>query len=106
MSGPVVNIKDWEKGCLRPTPWAIDSFMTQSRRCRALRALYLPLQALTPNHGDHAKREEILQSVGGMVEAGLEGYTGLYVEPFGSFVSGLYAPHGDLDISIQGALEK
>lgn len=40
--------------------------------------------------------------LGGIVAAGLDGHTGLRVEPYGSFVSGLYSPSGDLDISIEG----
>ena len=46
----------------------------------------------------------ILQRIGGLVKSGLGEYEDLYVEPYGSFVSGLYTPSGDLDISIQGSL--
>ncbi|KAK9905558.1 hypothetical protein WJX75_002111 [Coccomyxa subellipsoidea] len=60
------------------------------------------IQEQTPGPQDAARRRQILEKLGGIVGAGLDGHTELRVEPYGSFVSGLYSPTGDLDISIEG----
>jgi DNA polymerase sigma len=60
------------------------------------------MQEQTPGPQDAARRRQILEKLGGIVGAGLDGHTELRVEPYGSFVSGLYSPTGDLDISIEG----
>ena len=60
------------------------------------------MQEQTPSERDAERRQDILERLGSIVAAGLDGHTGLRVEPYGSFVSGLYCPTGDLDISIEG----
>ncbi len=60
------------------------------------------MQEQTPGPQDAAKRRQILEKMGGIVGLGLDGHTELRVEPYGSFLSGLYSPTGDLDISIEG----
>lgn len=60
------------------------------------------MQEQTPGPQDAARRRQILEKMGGIVGLGLDGHTELRVEPYGSFVSGLYSPTGDLDISIEG----
>ncbi len=60
------------------------------------------MQEQTPSPEDAEKRRQILERLGAIVAAGLDGHIGLRVEPYGSFVSGLYCPTGDLDISIEG----
>ncbi|EIE23385.1 hypothetical protein COCSUDRAFT_41642 [Coccomyxa subellipsoidea C-169] len=66
------------------------------------RAFALVIKEQTPGPQDAARRRQILEKMGGIVGLGLDGHTELRVEPYGSFVSGLYAPTGDLDISIEG----
>ena len=55
-----------------------------------------------PTAADKAVREQVLQRMNEVVAGGLAGYSNLHVEPYGSFVSGLYTPGGDLDIAIEG----
>ena len=50
-------------------------------------------------------RQEVIQRVDHIVRSGLKGYTGMHVEHYGSFTSGLFTPTGDLDIAIEGRLE-
>ncbi|XP_050386164.1 protein HESO1-like [Argentina anserina] len=58
------------------------------------------LRVLKPSIEDWETRLRILQELQGAVES-VEGLRGATVEPFGSFVSNLYACWGDLDVSIE-----
>ena len=60
------------------------------------------LQEQTPDTEDADKRREIIQAVDDIVQDGLPDYPGLCIRPYGSYVSGLYSPSGDLDLSIEG----
>lgn len=60
------------------------------------------LQIQEPSEEDAAKRETLLAQVNSLVEAGLAGFSGMHVKPYGSFVSGLYTSNGDVDISVEG----
>ena len=60
------------------------------------------LQEQTPNAEDAEKRRGILQAIDDIVQTGLPDYPGLCIRPYGSYVSGLYCPSGDLDLSIEG----
>ena len=60
------------------------------------------LQEQTPNARDAQKRSEILQAIDEIVQTGLPDYPGLCIKPYGSYVSGLYCPSGDLDLSVEG----
>ena len=61
-------------------------------------------QEQTPKEQDRAVRQQVLDSVNQVVGKGLAGFTDLHVEPYGSFVSGLYTPGGDLDIAIENSV--
>ncbi|CAK0787781.1 hypothetical protein CVIRNUC_011003 [Coccomyxa viridis] len=56
----------------------------------------------TPTEEDGQNRREILQQLDDIVQTGLPDYPGLGIQPYGSYVSGLYCPSGDLDLSIEG----
>ena len=60
------------------------------------------LQEQTPTQEDAQNRREILQQLDDIVKTGLPDYPGLCIQPYGSYVSGLYCPSGDLDLSIEG----
>ena len=60
------------------------------------------VQEQTPSAEDAQKRREILQQIDELVQTGLPDYPGLCIRPYGSYVSGLYCPSGDLDLSIEG----
>ena len=60
------------------------------------------LQEQTPTTEDAQNRREILQQLDDIVQTGLPDYPGLCIQPYGSYVSGLYCPSGDLDLSIEG----
>jgi len=62
----------------------------------------LILQSQEPSAADRQIRERVLREVNALVQPGLNGYHGMHVAPYGSFVSGLYTSTGDLDISIEG----
>ena len=59
------------------------------------------LQEQTPTVEDAQNRREILQQLDDIVQTGLTDYPGLCIQPYGSYVSGLYCPSGDLDLSIE-----
>ena len=61
------------------------------------------LQDQEPSEQDAGKRQILLANVNTLVEAGLAGFSGMHVKPYGSFVSGLYTSQGDVDISVEGA---
>ena len=65
-------------------------------------AARLLLQAHTPSAEDHARRQAVVQHVDDTVRLGLEGTSNLHISTYGSFLSGLYSPSGDLDLSIEG----
>ena len=60
------------------------------------------LQEQTPTEEDAQNRRKILQQLDDIVQTGLPDYPGLGIQPYGSYVSGLYCPSGDLDLSIEG----
>ena len=43
-----------------------------------------------------------MMAIDDIVQTGLPDYPGLCIRPYGSYVSGLYSPSGDLDLSIEG----
>lgn len=47
----------------------------------------------------------MLARLGRLVARGVLGFPGLSVRPYGSFVSGLYSPGGDLDVALDGFLD-
>ena len=63
------------------------------------------MQAETPTALHCKIRQEVIERVDNIVRSGLRGYTGMHVEHYGSFTSGLFTPTGDLDIAIEGRLE-
>ena len=60
------------------------------------------VQAQTPSEEHWEVRQGVLKRVDSLVRAGLAGYKGMWAEAYGSFVSGLFTPTGDLDIAIEG----
>lgn len=60
------------------------------------------MQEQIPGERDETMRMDIIERINSVVAKGLCGYTDLRVEPYGSFVSGLCTPGGDLDIAIEG----
>ena len=51
---------------------------------------------------DRAQREDVVGRIDALVRSGLDGNRRLFIAAYGSFLSGLYSPHGDLDLSIEG----
>lgn len=60
------------------------------------------MQRQEPSQEDEDKRTTVLAQVNRLVQAGLAGFSGMHVKPYGSFVSGLYTSSGDVDISVEG----
>ena len=60
------------------------------------------VQEQTPSPADWSVRNDVLRRVNALVARGLAGMTDLHVEPYGSFVSNLFTPGGDLDIAVEG----
>lgn len=56
----------------------------------------------TPTMKDQRMRLKLMQRLKGLAATGINFCHGLTLEPYGSFASGLYTPHGDLDFSIEG----
>ncbi len=61
-----------------------------------------PAQAQTPCEADEQRRAGVMERIGAVVAEGLQDGAELHVQPYGSFVSGLYTPSGDLDIALEG----
>ena len=78
-------------------PSALQSLLRPTAHCCSCM-----LQEQTPTEEDAQNRREILQQLDGIVQTGLPDYPGLCIQPYGSYVSGLYCPSGDLDLSIEG----
>lgn len=62
-------------------------------------------QRETPSEADAALRADVLARLGQLVARNVLGFEGLSVRPYGSFVSGLYSPEGDLDVALDGFLD-
>ena len=60
------------------------------------------LQGMQPSQGERARRLDTLELLGGVVERGIAYENNLQARPYGSFVSNVYSPGGDLDVSIEG----
>ncbi|KAH7624728.1 putative Protein HESO1 [Nannochloris sp. 'desiccata'] len=56
----------------------------------------------SPTPEDRKAREGVIARLSGLAESGIRFCRGLYISAYGSFTSGLYTPHGDLDLSIEG----
>lgn len=56
----------------------------------------------TPSEEDYNYRLDIISRYQRLVESGVGFACGFDLLPFGSFVSGLFTKHGDLDLSIEG----
>jgi hypothetical protein len=65
-------------------------------------ALRAAAAAATPGAADRDERLAVVARLRGIARSGIRFCTGLDLEPFGSFVSGLYSPSGDMDLSIEG----
>ena len=63
------------------------------------------LQSETPSQEDYVKREGLIQRINALVASGLMQFTGMYVDTYGSYTSGLFTPQGDMDIAIEGHLQ-
>ncbi len=64
------------------------------------------LQAQTPVEADERRRADVMARIGQVVAEGLQEGAALRVQPYGSFVSGLYTPAGDLDIALEGCVRQ
>ena len=62
------------------------------------------MQEQTPSPSDYEVRHAVIMRMRDIVAHGLNFYSGLGVEPYGSFVSNLFTPTGDLDLAIEGAM--
>ncbi|KAK9832586.1 hypothetical protein WJX81_001551 [Elliptochloris bilobata] len=62
------------------------------------------VEAQTPCEADERRRADVMARVGAVVAEGLQDGAELHVQPYGSFVSKLYTPNGDLDIALEGLL--
>eukprot|EP00884_Botryococcus_braunii_P010144 jgi/Botrbrau1/19130/Bobra.0077s0042.1 len=62
------------------------------------------VQVLTPNADHKKKRESLTAIINRLVQSGLNYNTGMHVLPYGSFVSELYTPTGDVDLAIEGSM--
>ena len=60
------------------------------------------LQSQEPNQQEIAQKEQLIASLNRLVQPGLGEYTGMHVEPYGSFTSGLSNQGGDLDLAVEG----
>ena len=60
------------------------------------------LQSQEPNQQEIAQKEQLIASLNRLVQPGLGDYTGMHVEPYGSFTSGLSNQGGDLDLAVEG----
>lgn len=65
----------------------------------------IALQSETPSGDDIDSRERVIKRIDTLVRAGLSQFTGMHVETYGSYTSGLFTPQGDLDIAIEGVLQ-
>lgn len=65
-----------------------------------LRALVV---LLTPGDEEHKTRVDVIMRYNQLAQTGINFVRGFELKPFGSFVSGLYTCHGDLDFSIEGS---
>lgn len=61
-------------------------------------------QVLTPDEQDKQKRQNLARFVDKLVKSGLNYHEGMFVLPYGSFVSDLYTPTGDVDLAIEGIM--
>jgi hypothetical protein len=59
--------------------------------------------AATPGAADIRLREQRISVYRSLAQSGIQFCRGLDLEPYGSFVSGLFTPHGDIDLSIEGS---
>lgn len=66
------------------------------------RWLYPTVSASMPSDADHQRRVRVLNWLSDLVARGVWRGRGLTVQPYGSFVSGLYTPNGDLDVGLEG----
>ena len=62
------------------------------------------MQAQTPCEADEQRRADVMARIGAVVAEGLQEGAELLVLPYGSFVSKLYTPNGDLDIALEGCV--
>ena len=60
------------------------------------------VQGQQPTQQDRARRVNALELLGRVVEGGLAYEPNLKARPYGSFVSDVYSPTGDLDVSVEG----
>ena len=63
------------------------------------------VRAATPTTADVRAREDVMMRLSGLVRSTVNNkFSGksLEIQPYGSFLSGLYTPEGDLDLSIEG----
>jgi len=56
----------------------------------------------SPTPEDRRAREGVISRLCQLAESGIRFCRGLHISAYGSFTSGLYTPHGDLDLSIEG----
>ncbi len=66
------------------------------------RALRHTALVATPTRRDMEVRLAVIHRLRTLARSGINFCTGLDLSGFGSFVSGLYTPNGDLDLSIEG----
>lgn len=82
-----------------------DKYMWQGERALTLAEhqwLYPTVSTFTPSDADHQRRVRVIKWLSELVARGVWRGRGLTVQPYGSFVSGLYSPGGDLDIALEG----
>ncbi|PSC67618.1 poly(A) RNA polymerase GLD2 [Micractinium conductrix] len=65
-------------------------------------ALRVLAMQLTPHDREQWLRLQAMGRLKELAQSGIQFCQGLDLEPYGSFVSGLYTPTGDLDLSIEG----
>ena len=59
----------------------------------------------SPTFSQRRAREGVIDRLSTLAKSGIRFCHGLFIEPYGSFVSGLYTPNGDLDLSIEGVAQ-
>lgn len=59
----------------------------------------------SPTFSQRRAREGVIDRLSSLAKSGIRFCHGLFIEPYGSFVSGLYTPNGDLDLSIEGVAQ-
>ncbi len=61
------------------------------------------LQESSPGPEHYHVRTQLIRRISDVVSHGLNYEAGMRIEPYGSFLSNLFTPQGDLDLAIEGS---